>query len=226
MVAGVKLPPDNVGSALQFLEFCLAFSKVLDIKGQPEIVLQELTRTNRKSLKVHPSIVGLHIKLLSLIQKNMGAGSLVNSKISTSSWLKALAKCISEECHFKELPVECFDKEALKYDTLDSSEKLSILNFLCDKTLDTIDLRSWIDEENTKFQEREKEAEAKAPVPKVKKDLNQKMNAKVAKVMLCLRERSLVSVSEHDNVISEAETKTKKRHYEMAENLLNKMTSK
>lgn len=53
-------------------------------------------------------------------------------------------------------------------------------------------------------------------------DLNQKMNAKVAKVMLCLKERSLVSVSEHDSVISETESKTKRLHSEVTENILNK----
>lgn len=110
------------------------------------------------------------------------------------------------------------------------------------------DLRSWIDEENIKFHEKEKESEAKAPIPKMKvypvvtfliyfvlfyilsvgwiqilvQDLNQKMNAKVAKVMLCLKERSLVSVSEHDNVISETESKTKRLHSEVTENILNK----
>ncbi|KAH7658403.1 Zinc-finger domain of monoamine-oxidase A repressor R1 domain-containing protein [Dioscorea alata] len=222
MVAGVKLPPDDVGPALQFLEFCNAFSEVLGIKkGQPEIVLRELTRTNSKSLKVHPSVVGLHIKLLSLIQKDLGEGSLLKSKISASSWLKALTKCINEQCHFKGLSSECFDKEALKYDTLDASQKLIILNLLCDQTLETADLRSWIDEENIKFHEKEKESEAKAPIPKMK-DLNQKMNAKVAKVMLCLKERSLVSISEHDNVISETESKTKRLHSEVTENILNK----
>ncbi|KAM0933108.1 putative transcription factor & chromatin remodeling DDT family [Dioscorea sansibarensis] len=168
-VGGMKLPPDDVGPALQFLEFCNAFSEVLGIKrGQPEIILQELTRTNSKSLKVHPSVVGLHIKLLSLIQKDLGEGFLLKCKISASSWLKALAKCISQQCHFKGLSEECFDKEALKYGTLDASQKLIILNLLCDRTLETADLRSWIDEENIKFHEKEKDSEAKAPIPKMK----------------------------------------------------------
>ncbi|KAJ6434900.1 hypothetical protein OIU84_000193 [Salix udensis] len=29
-VAGIELPPENVGNALQFLEFCASFGKVLD----------------------------------------------------------------------------------------------------------------------------------------------------------------------------------------------------
>ncbi|KAK9272138.1 hypothetical protein L1049_002508 [Liquidambar formosana] len=77
-IAGVELLPEDVGQALQFLEFCATFGKVLNVKKvQAESVLHELTRgpltLGRSARRGQNSlIVWFHTQLLSLILKDMG----------------------------------------------------------------------------------------------------------------------------------------------------------
>ncbi|KAE8684692.1 Zinc-finger domain of monoamine-oxidase A repressor R1 protein, putative isoform 2 [Hibiscus syriacus] len=72
-VAGVDLPPNDVGHALQFLEFCAAFGEVLDMKkGQAESVIREIIRGRGRCRLQYSPVVQIHIQLLSLLQKDTG----------------------------------------------------------------------------------------------------------------------------------------------------------
>ncbi|URE27417.1 Zinc-finger domain of monoamine-oxidase A repressor R1 [Musa troglodytarum] len=130
-VAGVDWAVEDVGAALQFLEFCNAFSEskdqgpvctapscaphsvffgnilisegsVLDVKkGEPVNVLRELSRGCVGRRGVHSSIVKFHIKLLMFIQKDMGNESVSYSS-SGDKWLQSVVNCINDsECALK-----------------------------------------------------------------------------------------------------------------------------
>ncbi|CAL9067697.1 uncharacterized protein LOC103976670 isoform X1 [Musa acuminata AAA Group] len=216
-VAGVDWAAEDVGAALQFLEFCNAFSEVLDIKkGEPINVLRELSRGCVGRRGVHSSIVKFHIKLLMFIQKDMGNESVSYSS-SGDKWLQSAVNCINEsECALK-VPLECLNKDSLAYDSWDASDKLKLLNLLCDITLGTEELRNWIDKENKKYIERNKEAKETIIAAKKKgKDLKKKLKDDVAKAMLSLKEGSY-SDAEHENLVSQIRAETEKAHAEMLE---------
>ncbi|URE38763.1 Zinc-finger domain of monoamine-oxidase A repressor R1 [Musa troglodytarum] len=216
-VAGVDWAVEDVGAALQFLEFCNAFSEVLDVKkGEPVNVLRELSRGCVGRRGVHSSIVKFHIKLLMFIQKDMGNESVSYSS-SGDKWLQSVVNCINDsECALK-VPLECLNKDSLGYDGWDASNKLKLLNLLCDVTLGTEELRNWIDKENKKYIERNKEANETIIAAKKKgKYLKKKLKDDVAKAMLSLKEGSH-SDAEHENLVSQIRAETEKAHAEMLE---------
>ncbi|XP_042490214.1 uncharacterized protein LOC122070158 [Macadamia integrifolia] len=226
-VAGIDLDAEDVGHALQFLEFCAAFGKVLNLKkGQPESILRELLcgRRERCSERIidrtqYSSNVWFHTLLLDLIQKDLGKEShLLSATSSRDSWLKALGECISDSrCALKDFPANCFARGRDSYDNLVSSQKLRVLNFLCDETLGTIKLRNWIDEQNSKFVEREKEAKEKVLSAKDKeKCLKRKLQDEVAKAILLINGTPL-SISEHTDLVSKIKVEAAKAHAETRE---------
>ncbi|XP_058091403.1 uncharacterized protein LOC131237579 isoform X2 [Magnolia sinica] len=218
-VGGVDLPADDVGPALQFLEFCTAFRQVLDLKkGQPEAILRELTRGRVGRGGLYSAIVQFHIKLLSFMQKDFGEESLSESMSTGSSWFQALGKCISEsQFGSKQFSLDYFNRGVDGYSRLDSSEKLRVLNFLCDEILGTEQLRNWIDKENLKYVEGMKEAKAKVLAAKEKEKLvKQKVKDEMEQALLSSRNGAL-SVVEHENIVSKMKIETEKAHAEMLE---------
>ncbi|XWS75439.1 hypothetical protein CRYUN_Cryun01aG0088300 [Craigia yunnanensis] len=105
-VAGVDLPPKDVGHALQFLEFCAAFGEVLDMKnGQAESVIREIMRGRGRCRLQYSPVVQIHIQLLSLIQKDMEKKTLRN-------WIdKQNSKFVDREKEAKENIRVARDKE-------------------------------------------------------------------------------------------------------------------
>ncbi|EHA8590487.1 hypothetical protein COCNU_scaffold019397G000010 [Cocos nucifera] len=220
-VGDVEFPVEDVGDALQFLEFCKAFSKVLDIKkGQAKAILRELTRGRVGRHAANSLIVQFHIKLLSLIQKNKGEKPLSYSTKSGESWMRTLKTCITgSQCPVKKFPLDCLNNDLLGYDSLDPSKKLRVLNFLCDESLGTEELRHRIDKENSNYIERNKAAKEKVQAAKRKeKDLKKKLKDDVAKTMLSLKGAPL-SLSEHGDLISTIKAETEKIHAEMLESM-------
>ncbi|KAL7192360.1 hypothetical protein ACSBR2_024236 [Camellia fascicularis] len=203
-VANIDLPAEDIGHALQFLEFCEAFAKVLDLKkGQPECLLRELTCGLSSRRSKGSSIVQFHIKLLSVIQKDSGKGHVSLKTEGRNSWLQALSRCISEsQYQSKELLLDCFNLAADGYGELSSSKKLLLLNFLCDEALDTAELRSWIDEQNLEFVEEEKKTKEKLPSER-EKGRNMKMNLQdeVARAIV-MKNGAPLSVSEYQELVS------------------------
>ncbi|PKA46626.1 hypothetical protein AXF42_Ash019367 [Apostasia shenzhenica] len=157
-VAGVELPEEDVGQALQFMEFCNAFSKVLGVrKGEPEAIIRELIRgpITLRSCRVSSVSIQFQIRLLSLILKDMGEEYSLVAR-GKSSWLKALGKRMNEYKNILgDLPSD-FSDDSFVYNNLDSSKKLRILAFLCDEALGTQALRKYINEENGRFAKKKK----------------------------------------------------------------------
>ncbi|EOY04235.1 Zinc-finger domain of monoamine-oxidase A repressor R1 protein, putative isoform 3 [Theobroma cacao] len=213
-VAGVDLPPQDVGHALQFLEFCAAFGLVFDMKkGQAESVIREIIRGRGRCRLQYSPLAQLHTQLLSLIQKDMGKKFPSLRTSDHTSWFRALGQCVSEsQCALEEVPSNFFDKGVDAYNMLDSSTKLKLLNFLCDEALCTITLRSWIDKQNLEFVDSEKEAKEKILAARDKeKQLRQKMQDEVAKVITG-RSGAPVSVSEHETLVAQMKREAAQAH--------------
>ncbi|PSR87806.1 Cell division cycle-associated 7-like protein [Actinidia chinensis var. chinensis] len=219
-VAGIDLPLDDVGHALQFLEFCAAFEEILDLKeGEPEYVLRELIHGGRGCRGKYSPVVRFHIQLLSQIQEDLGEKStVISAKDGKISWLRVLQNCASRsQCMFQNLKLEQFGWEADDYESLDSSKKLKLLNLLCDEFLCTAKTRSWIDDQNSKFAGEVKEAKERVLAAKHKeKQLKQKMQDEVAKAIIA-KNGDPLSISEHEAIVSEIKTEAAQAHAEMLE---------
>ncbi|KAF7136095.1 hypothetical protein RHSIM_Rhsim08G0079400 [Rhododendron simsii] len=129
-VAGVDLPAEDVGYALQFLEFCTAFNEILDLKqGEPSKLLRELMHGRRGRPGKYSPAVQFHIQLLSMILEDLGEDSeAITQKNGKNSWLHALQKCASRsQSVLKKLKLDLFGQEADDYDILDSSQRLRLL---------------------------------------------------------------------------------------------------
>lgn len=62
----------------------------------------------------------------------------ITQKNGKNSWLHALQKCASRsQSVLKKLKLDLFGQEADDYDSLDSSQRLRLLVFLCDEVLCT-----------------------------------------------------------------------------------------
>lgn len=218
-VAGFELPPEDVGNALQFLEFCASFGKVLGLKkGQADTILGEIVNGHRGRRSQSYHLAQIHVQLLSVIQKDIGEESPTLTATNDNSWFKALGKCVSK-CLFisKEILSGSFDLDNEGYDNLKSSEKLRLLNFLCDEALNTKELRSWIDDENSKFLERKKGAKEKVYAAKEKeKNLKKKMQDEVAKAII-EKNGAPNSVSNHKELVSQIKSEAAQAHAEMLE---------
>ncbi|XP_044467323.1 uncharacterized protein LOC123197205 isoform X2 [Mangifera indica] len=156
-VAGIELNSEDVGHALQFLEFCAAFGK-------------------------------------------------------------ALRKCVTDsKCVLNDIPSDCFNGGDDGYDKLDNVKKLKLLNFLCDEALGSTSLRSWIDDQNSKYVEKMKEArESVVAVKDKEKRLKQKFQDEVAKALIAKKSAPL-SISEHEAIVSEVKSEAAQAHSEMLE---------
>lgn len=56
---------------------------------------------------------------------------------SGDKWLQSLVKYIDENASVLKMSLDFLKKDSLSYDNLDCSNKLRILNLLCDMTLGT-----------------------------------------------------------------------------------------
>ncbi|KAI7748992.1 hypothetical protein M8C21_009898 [Ambrosia artemisiifolia] len=215
-VAGVDLSKEDAGNALQFLEFCSTFGKILDVKkGQPEAVLRDLIKGRSTRRGKFTSVTQFHIQLLSVIQEDLESEAESPTSDLThgnDSWLKALKNCISES---KLKHMDSIDLMASGYDCLESSMKLQLLVFLCDEVLGTEKIRNWIDDQNVKFAENRKEAKEKLSVAKDKeKTLKQKMQDEIAKAIIA-KEGVPLTLAEHDAVVAKIKSKAAEAHAEM-----------
>ncbi|KAK6261297.1 hypothetical protein QUC31_007113 [Theobroma cacao] len=208
-IAAIDLPVEDIGHALQFLEFCEAFGKVLNMrKGQSQLLLRELVTGKSKRRHSHSSIVQFHIQLLSVMLKDsVKEYPWLNQNLSENSWLQVLREYISDSRYsLKQQLLDCLDLCGDGYERLDSSKKLRLLNFLCDEALGTIDFRSWIDEEYSKFVEKEKKAKEELLARREKernleKEMKRKLQDEIAKAIL-MKNGAPLTISENEDLVS------------------------
>lgn len=221
-VCGIEMQPKDLGKALQFLEFCSAFGEILEVKkGQPECMLRDLidgrsSRPGRFSLTTQ-----FHIRVISLIQEERGEGSSdLSPARGKDSWVHALKECLCGSEIGSELQIlEHLDKGAAGYENLNSSDKLTILNMLCDEVLGTARIRSWIDDQNSEHAGKAKEQKEKINSAKDKeKHLKLKMQDEVAKAIM--ERNAPLTISEHEALVSQIKLEVAQAHVEMLESTI------
>ncbi|KAL0332495.1 UNVERIFIED_CONTAM: Cell division cycle-associated 7-like protein [Sesamum calycinum] len=143
-VNGIDVRAEDVGNALQFLEFCYVFGKasdfsyiILDVrKGQPEYVLQDLLHGRTARRGKFSLTVQFHMHLLSVLRTEGDKCATLSPTYGKNSWFNMLKKCLSgSQSVLKALGLDSLEK-AVDYETLDASEKLRVLNLLCDEFLE------------------------------------------------------------------------------------------
>ncbi|KAL1536901.1 hypothetical protein AAHA92_29477 [Salvia divinorum] len=181
-VAGIDVPAEDVGNALEFLEFCYVFGEILKLKnGEAECVLRDILHGRTAKRGRSCPVVLFHIHLLSIIKKEEGEKF---AKPNPSSWFNALKKCLAEsQCVLEVLGTGYLD-QAVDYDALNASEMLRVLNLLCIHVLGTKKLRNWIEHQKTQFDQKAKEAKLKVFDARDKiKTLQQKIKDDIAKAI-------------------------------------------
>ncbi|KAL5197232.1 hypothetical protein ABZP36_000744 [Zizania latifolia] len=205
-VAGAELEPEDVGPALQFIEFCSTFSEIFQVrKGQPEKILHDIA--GGRGLRVVSSLVAeFHINLLSIIQEGRRMKPVAYSR-DTDAWIIAVGKCISESTFVpKELPLDCLSKGVWGYKNLSPSSKLHILNFLCDESLSTQKSRSCMPAkvENVSKKVLSAEEKEKKPEEETKNNMD--------KATLLKTEGAALTIEENKNDISQIKEAAKVKH--------------
>ncbi|CAN6278436.1 unnamed protein product [Urochloa humidicola] len=178
-IAGAQLDDEDIGAAIQFLEFCRAFAEVFQIrKGLPERILQDVV--GGRELRLVSSVVAeFHMNLLSVIQEGKGKKPVAYTR-DGDAWGVSGYKNLSPSC------------------------KLRILNFLCDETLSTDKLRNWIDMQNDVAAEPINSAREKARTAKEKeKELKERLKDNMDKTMLSPNEAAALSDEENKDLISQ-----------------------
>ncbi|KAL8483956.1 hypothetical protein ACS0TY_026590 [Phlomoides rotata] len=228
-VSKIDLHTDDVGSALQFIEFCVVFHKAGVIlcvtKGQEEYVLQDLLQGRTGCRAKYYATAQFHILLLSILHKKNEKSMnwfVINWQVSfsfnrikvlspsngKSSWFHALKKYFSESQ--STLNVQCLDslEKASNYENLKAYEKLSLLNILCDEVLATENVRTWMEDQNTKLAEKVKEAKHKVSAARdMEKSLKQKIRDDLAKAIIAKHDKPL-SISEDEAIVSQIKHET------------------
>nr|GMC62609.1 Cell division cycle-associated 7-like protein [Ipomoea batatas] len=214
-VAGADLPQEDIGDALQFLEFCAAFGKVLDLKkGQGEAVLRDLVQgraTRRGKSNVTAQFL---VNLLLVIEEDLGEeSSTLNCTDGTDAWFKYLKELVSESLTVaKNMGLDSLNDAADGFDSLSPSIKLKLLNFVCDEVLLTAKVRNWMDDENTRCAEKAKELKVKVSAAKEEeKRLKQKLQDNIAEKIIS-KNGAPITVSEHDAIVSQVKRETAEAH--------------
>ncbi|KAK3152897.1 hypothetical protein QOZ80_2BG0165030 [Eleusine coracana subsp. coracana] len=200
-VAGAEFDDEDVGAAIQFYEFCRSFAEFFQIrKGQPEKILQDIVG-GRELRLVSSHVADFHITLLSVIQEGRGNKPPAYTR-DGDAWVVDVGKCISESTFMsKELPFSCLNGLS-GYKNLSPSSKLRVLNFLCDETLCTDELRNWIETQNEVAAEPLNAAREKVRAAKEKeKELKERLKNSMDKTIL--KPNEAASIEENEDLISQ-----------------------
>ncbi|KAL8161113.1 LOW QUALITY PROTEIN: hypothetical protein V2J09_012602 [Rumex salicifolius] len=216
-VAELELLPEDIGNALQLIQFCYTFGEVLNIrKGQAESILRDMRLGRNRRGKIS-SLVQFKIQLLTLLRKDTGEESPLSPADGKNCWIHALKEFVSEsEWAAEDLTSFNLDRTDT-YDMLSSSEKLRLLVFLCDETLETLQVRNWMEEENLKFSEKKKEVKEKLLAAKEKEKLaKRKLQDEVMKAIIAKKGAPL-SIAEHESLVSEMKAESERAHADILE---------
>ncbi|CAJ2662076.1 unnamed protein product [Trifolium pratense] len=208
-ILDIEFTQEDVGNVLQFLEFCRIFEKALDIKKEEPGAILRALRSGQNTL-----VVEFQKKLLNLIDSELESSSKTASD-GKNSWLKVLEELtIASDLVLKDFPVDCLKKGNSGYCNLDMSNKLSLLNFICDEALGTPKLRKYMDEQNEIFAEEKKAAKTKVAEAKEKeRSLKQKLKDEIAKPVIS-NEDSL-SNSAHPALLAKIKSEAAEAHAEL-----------
>ncbi|PHU24885.1 hypothetical protein BC332_03217 [Capsicum chinense] len=218
-IGDIDLQSEDVGNALQFLEFCVVFGKasnlILDIKkGQPEAVLRDIMqgRSSRRG-KCSLTIQFLNNLLSSLKGEEEERFSAETSTEGKNSWYAELKMLISESPSVsRTMGLHSLGNDVEEFENLNPAEKLKILNFICDEILETAKIRDWMDNQNSKFAEKAKEAKEKVTAAKdEEKRLKKKMQDEIAQAIIA-KNGAPFSISEHDAIVSQIKHETAEAH--------------
>ncbi|KAF7078343.1 hypothetical protein CFC21_082797 [Triticum aestivum] len=143
-VAGVEMQPEDVGAAIQFLEFCRSFGEIFQIrKGQSEKIVKDITG-DRQLREVSSVVAELHTNLLSVIEN--GNYKPLKYPKHGDTWIRRLSKYITDSTlHAKDFILDCLSHGLSGYKNLSPSHKLDVLNSLCDEALSSEKLRTRIE---------------------------------------------------------------------------------
>ncbi|KAJ1412774.1 WHIM1 domain [Sesbania bispinosa] len=207
-ILDIDFPPEDVGNALQFLEFCRVFGKPLDVnKGEAEEILRELVCKQHLRHGQNTLVIKFQLKLLTMILIDSGDESpSLTTTNGNNSWLEALEDLITEsDLVLRDFPLDWLNEGIDGYYDLESSKKLALLNFICDEAL------------STKKEAKLKVATAKEKVigNKVEKRLKKKLQVEMDKAIMP-NEASL-SISEHNELISKIKSEAAQAHTELLE---------
>ncbi|KAK7381105.1 hypothetical protein VNO78_33629 [Psophocarpus tetragonolobus] len=216
-ILDIELSPEDVGNALQLLEFCRVFGKVLDLKkGEAEAILRELIRKQNLRRGQNTLVVQFQIRVLTLILTDSGNESpslTINN--GNNSWLKPLKDLITESHDIlKDFPLDWLKEGISGYYNLDLSKKLMLLNFLCDEALGTEKLRSCIEDQNSRQAEEVKEVKSQiAAVKEKEKSLREKLQNEMVKVVLSNVTPRIME--KHDALLKKMRNEVAQVHAEM-----------
>ncbi|KAL8531971.1 hypothetical protein ACS0TY_008542 [Phlomoides rotata] len=165
-------------------------------KGTGGTCSSRLTARANWSRAKYSATAQFHILLLSILQKEQRAEPEV---LSPSM----------EKTH----------EEASDYETLKASEKLGLINVLCDEVLATEKVRTWMEGQNIKLAKKVKEAKKKkgSAAKKTKKSLKQKMRDDLANAIIVTKHGEPLSFSEHEAIVSQIKHETEEAHAKLLE---------
>ncbi|WZZ20881.1 hypothetical protein YC2023_122268 [Brassica napus] len=190
-VSSVDLHPENAGSVLQFLEFCLTFREALGLRdGQAHSVVHEVL-SERSTSQEHSMLTQTIIQLLTLILADRGEIS-VGISATDDRWFTILGECLAEsEVKLDDFPPEMFHKGISEL------------------------MRNFIDNhENPKYVEKKKRAEEKLNAAEAKeKELYQKIKDDFSKTEADNNGVAL-TIEQRVAIISQMSAESEEVHFE------------
>ncbi|KAJ0256065.1 Zinc-finger domain of monoamine-oxidase A repressor R1 protein [Hirschfeldia incana] len=215
-VSGIDIPSEEAGNVLQFLEFCSAFGKALDLKeGHAKSIVAEFFGSGRNSRRQqYCSVIPMMIQLMELISDDRDMSLSLSATDST--WFVSLGECLLQSGVLGDVfRPETFKSGVSEYKKMNAPTRLKLLNFLCDESLSTLKMRNVIEDKSKESETKEKEAKEKAAAAKEKeKQLRQKIQGDLIKAHM-EKNGAPLSIEEHHKVLSQIKAEAKEAHGDM-----------
>ncbi|XP_022544824.2 uncharacterized protein LOC106353929 isoform X2 [Brassica napus] len=215
-VSGIDIPTEETGNVLQFLEFCSAFGKALDLKqGHAKSIVAAVFGSGRNTRRQqYCSVIPMMIQLMQLISHDRDMSLSLSATDST--WFSSLGECLLQSGVMSDVfRPETFKSGVSEYKKMDASTRLKLLNFLCDESLCTLKMRNFIEEQSKESDTKEREAKEKAAAAKEKeKQLRQKMQGDLVKAHM-EKNGAPLSIEEHHKVLAQIKAEAKEAYGEM-----------
>ncbi|WZZ06318.1 hypothetical protein YC2023_092239 [Brassica napus] len=226
-VSGIDIPTEETGNVLQFLEFCSAFGKALDLKqGHAKSIVAAVFGSGRNTRRQqYCSVIPMMIQLMQLISHDRDMYECflfcprkksLSLSATDSTWFSSLGECLLQSGFMSDVfRPETFKSGVSEYKKMDASTRLKLLNFLCDESLCTLKMRNFIEEQSKESDTKEREAKEKAAAAKEKeKQLRQKMQGDLVKAHM-KKNGAPLSIEDHHKVLAQIKAEAKEAYGEM-----------